>query len=56
LILKDGNKIEMQQNMYRTFVNGYDLIINITSDKTLYKKQLLKVLRNSKFKDFKNNN
>jgi len=44
-----GNKRVMEQNMYRTYLNGYDFIINMTNDSELYKKQMLRVFRKSKF-------
>lgn len=43
------NKLVMEQNMYRTYINDYDLIINMTSNKDDYKKQMLDMLRKSKF-------
>ncbi|QCE43180.1 hypothetical protein [Psychroserpens sp. NJDZ02] len=51
LKISKHNRAVMEQNMYRTYINGYDFIINITSDKPLYKKQLIQTLRNSKFKN-----
>ncbi|TSE03978.1 hypothetical protein [Aquimarina algiphila] len=44
-----NNKQVMEQNMYRTYLNGYDFIINMTNDRALYKKQMLRVFRKSKF-------
>lgn len=44
----------MEQNMYRTYLNGYDFIINMTNDKPLYKKQMLRTLRKSKFSKLNN--
>jgi len=49
LKISKNHSLLMEQNMYRTYVNDYDFIINMTSDNPLYKKQLLKILRTSKF-------
>ena len=53
LKISKNNNLLMEQNMYRTYLNDYDFIINMTSDKPLYKKQLLNTLRTSKFKKIK---
>lgn len=44
-----NNKQEMEQTMYRTYINNYDFIINMTNNDTIYKKQMLDILRKSKF-------
>jgi len=42
-----NNKQLMEQNMYRSYINGYDFIINMTNDNTTYKNQMLEVLKKS---------
>ncbi|MFC5046131.1 hypothetical protein ACFSTE_04815 [Aquimarina hainanensis] len=49
LKIYQNNKQIMEQNMYRTYLNGYDFIINMTNDRPLYKKQMLRTFRKSKF-------
>lgn len=49
LKIYQNNKQVMEQNMYRTYLNGYDFIVNMTNDNSLYKQQLLKAFRKSKF-------
>ncbi len=45
-----NNKQVMEQNMYRSYINGYDFIINMTNDNKAYKAQMLDVLRKSTIK------
>lgn len=39
----------MEQNMYRSYLNGYDFIINMTNNNDAYKQEMLETLRKSKF-------
>lgn len=49
LKISQNHKLVMEQNMYRTYRNGYDFIITIASSNSRYKKQLIKALKASKF-------
>ncbi|MFT7899098.1 hypothetical protein VBY74_03850 [Tenacibaculum ascidiaceicola] len=49
-IYHNGRRV-MEQNMYRTYLNGYDFVINMTNDNPPYKEQMLNVLKKSKFSE-----
>jgi len=51
--ISQNNRFLMEQNMYRSYINGYDFIVNMTNDNITYKEQMLKALRNSKFTNLK---
>ncbi|WP_158976038.1 hypothetical protein [Cellulophaga sp. L1A9] len=49
LKLSQNGRTLMEQNMYRTYLNGYDFIINMSHNSSKDKETMLTLLRASKF-------